>query len=151
MADLAVWVEEGDYEVPVAFVNALHHLYVLEETEASRLGRASYFRARDADVDGEVVGGIMYARGLVVHQPLSANAALITGSRPFTMGWSSVGGGDTLLGPGVTLTWEGFARLPAPGKPERNGRDAMYQRRVEGRSVVETFTEVDAFFKRIRP
>jgi hypothetical protein len=121
----------------------------LEEFHRSRLTNPHYFNQRDnVDPNGPVVAGIMYARGLNVHS--LTLVATIEAYRPFTLGRSTLQGGDTFQGQGVTLEWKPFAQLPKPGKKETNGRDVMYEQRVQGRDVLETFEESRQFFEAIK-
>jgi hypothetical protein len=148
VARLQAWVKDGDYQDPTPFADALGHLYVLENSHRRRLGDATYFTFRDADINGKVVAGIVYARGISSH--LDVVVAAIEGRRPFTLGRSTLGGGDTLQGPGVKLVWRPFTELPAPQKRETHGRDALYRQRVEGREVIDTFKEVRSFFTAVK-
>jgi hypothetical protein len=57
----------GDPLVP--FAEALNWAYSLEEWHEAQLRKAGvdYYAKRDNDPDGEVVAGVIYARGLVAH------------------------------------------------------------------------------------
>lgn len=145
---LREWIDKGDYDTPTAFVDILHNLYHLEESHKLRLGGKSYYSLRDADANGRVVAGIIYARGVTVHK--NAETLLITESRPFTLGQSLLGGGDTLGGQGVVLVWEALAKLLKPDKAEKHGRDLLYAGRLAGRPVLDTFDEANMFFVTVK-
>jgi hypothetical protein len=147
VAELRKWIMSGDYRQPTAFRYALGSLYELESMHRIRLTDSRYFAERAADADGQVVGGMIYARGLAVHK--DSDVADLIGRRPFTVGRSALGGGDTLRGPGVALVWIAFTALPSPDNPEKHGRDAMYQQHVEGRDVLDTISDAERFFVRV--
>ena len=140
---LRAWIERGDYEHPTPFAEILDHLYRIENGQRLRLGDHSYFPARDSDANGRVLGGIVYARGLTTH--LDVLTTTIEGARPITFGRSKFGNGDQFGGQGVRLVWRAFKELPLPGKPERSGRDLMYQRAVAGNDVMDTLDNVAVF------
>jgi hypothetical protein len=145
---LREWIASGDYKNPTPFADALYNLYTFENGQRQRLGDAKYFACRDTTTEGRVVGGIVYARGLKVH----ARALTVSrqGQRPFTLGRSTLDGGDTLNGLGVILVWVPFARLPLPAIRETHDRDEMYQRHVEGRNAMDTFEDAKAFFELVK-
>jgi hypothetical protein len=89
-----------------------------------------------------VVAGIIYARGVTVHQ--GARSPFIAGRRPFTTWRSPQRAG------GIVLVWEALANLPSPSLLERYERDEMYRLHVEGRSVADTFSDAEAFFTQIK-
>ncbi|MEA3216168.1 MAG: hypothetical protein QOJ19_2324 [Acidimicrobiia bacterium] len=150
VARLQRWIEEGDYGRPTAFAGAIQHLYVMENEQRHRLTDEVYWAERGSHPTGAVVGGILYARGLVTHpKTMLAVPELIEGSRPFTVGRSLLGSGDTLRGPGVALRWAGFATLPPPGKKEQRRRDVMYDQYVAGRAVLDTFADAERFFREL--
>ena len=144
-AALKDWLVNGDYKSPTAFANAMDRLYTIEESFVRQLGKQSYYSARDADPNGRVVAGIVYARGLATHARGLVDE--IDGSRPFAIrGGSAVRGGDGLRAGGVTLRWRPFAALPAPYRPENKNRDTFYMNHVEGRDVLDTFDDALQFF-----
>jgi hypothetical protein len=147
LSRLEAWIVDGDYEHPTPFVEALDHLYRMEERERVRLKDHRYFEERQTHRFGSTVAGMMYARGLQTH--VLDLVATVEGSRPFQVGRSYLGGGDTLRGPGVRLQWRDFADLPPPGKAERHTREVDYQSQVAGRDVVHTFNEAKQFFDHV--
>jgi hypothetical protein len=143
IARLKDWIATGDYQEPTQFLEVLDHIYRLENFHVQRLGKSVYYTRRDADIDGQTVGGIVYARGFSTHKLFEV--AKRTGSRPFTMRRSSLRGGDTLRGPGVRVVWIAHLPLPDPQVKPR-GRDVMYDQRVAGRDVISTFEDAERFF-----
>jgi len=142
------WLQTGDYQQPTQFREVLSHLYELENLHGNRLANR-YFSIRDQDPTGQVVGGIVYARGLAVHHNI--DVASLIGSRPFTFGRSQLGGGDALGGQGVSMQWVGFQELPSPHpKHPARGRDKMYELRVAGRDALATFQDTETFFEMVR-
>jgi hypothetical protein len=140
---LANWIQDGDYQNPTPFLDAMHQLYALEESHRVKLGENAYFAVRDASAEGRTVGGMIYARGLITHR--AATTVAVIGGRPFTVGRSMIGGRDQIEGKGVSVIWRMLAELPLPGRPERHSRDTMYDDRVAGRDVLDTFGDVDIF------
>ncbi len=108
-------------------------LYQLEEWHKTRLQPARYYQARDASKSGQVVGGLMYARGLVQHGSATVEE-LVEGA--FDQNAFSANAFDVGI-----LTWKPFADLPPPGRPETHNRDELYQKRLEGKPVLETLIE----------
>jgi len=130
---LRAWIEAGDYDSPSPVADALAHVYTLESGHRRGLGDQPYFEARSADPAGDIVGALVWARGLLQHH--AADSAVITGRRPFTMGRSTMGGGDVMAGRGVEVLWRDRSDLP-PRDPDTHGRDAMYDRHLAGRDVI---------------
>lgn len=147
IAELRRWITDGDYLSPVPLSNALQHIYTLEESSKRDLGDKEYYSIRNADPKGQVVAGIVFARARVTH--FGAVVEDLEGQRPFTLGRSTLDGGDVLDGRGVTLRWRPRADLPR-GRPERHGRDEHYDQRVDGRDVVDTLEEAREFFTAIQ-
>jgi hypothetical protein len=131
----------------VALAEILTWAYSLEEWHKLRLqglGRA-YYPARDAVPDGQVVAGLIYARGLVAHQ-LTLVGSLITWSSQ--LGVPSAQPGVMQLGVGNTeeWRWKPLQELPAPGQPEKHGRDQLYQAHLAGRPLLEPLQAAVRFF-----
>ena len=142
-ARLRAWVKSGKRIQPTEFRDALHHIYDLENQHRKRLSDSRYFPLRNADSDGRVVGGIVYARGFVSHEGL--DVADLIGHRPFILDRSSLDGDDGLDGQGIAMRWVG--ELPPPSQQHRAmDRDTMYSERVAGRDVMDTFTDAMSFF-----
>jgi hypothetical protein len=107
----------------------LHWLYMLEE-RLRAVFASSYFATRDSDVDGRVVAGLIYVRGLATHVVARPAEARFRG------GYGAVAFGEAPYGGGVTdWTWLPLAALPPPGRPEGYGRDAIYDQHVANREL----------------
>ena len=141
LAALREWVSGGDYGKPTALGNALSAIHALRSSRVRRLGDGGHLDQARADPDGQVLEGLVWVRGAGGHG--RAYGALIEGTRPFRLNHSELGGGDTLQGPGVRLVWRSVADLPGRGG-SREGRQ-LYERRVAGREVLETFAEAARF------
>ncbi|MEU8253243.1 hypothetical protein AB0C06_03105 [Micromonospora inaquosa] len=121
----------------IPFAEALQWVYSLHEYH--RLTRRDFFARAAADRAGETLRAMVYARGLLTHG--MADVTRLTGSRPFRIGVSRLSGGDALDGPGIEVFWADFAALP-PGKPEKHGRDALYQKHLSSVPLLDPFGPV---------
>jgi hypothetical protein len=131
----------------VALAEILTWAYSLEEWHRVRvqgMGR-DYYLARDAVPDGQVAAGLIYVRGLVAHQ-LALVGSLVT--RSSQLGVPSAQPGVMQLGVDNTdeWRWKPLQDLPGPGKPEKHGRDQLYQAHLAGRPLLEPLQAVERFF-----
>jgi hypothetical protein len=124
----------GDPLVP--FAEALGWAYSLEEWHESQLRAIGidYYVRRDNDPDGKVTAGVIYARGLVVHQ--LASVSLLVGL------YSNTYRSD--YGP-YEQRWRPFSELPPPEKKETHGRDKKYEDHVQSQPIVGTMRKVERF------
>jgi len=122
----------------VSLAEVLEWCYRLDVYHSLRIGWPDYEAQRSASPDGKTEAGLIYARGLFTHS-LFAIGQLVT--RPAQMTYRRTGGrrgGSVMIGSGAVLAyhWKAFADLPAPGKPERYGKDAHYQNYVAGQPLL---------------
>ncbi len=80
--------------------------------------RDDYFEARAADPDGEVLGALIWLRGLATHQGSPIRAQI----------WRQVGNSRLHH---ATDGWPTRSSLPA-GKKDNHQRDIFYERHLEG-------------------
>jgi hypothetical protein len=123
----------GDPLIP--FAEALNWAYSLEEWHKAQLGKVGvgYYARRNADPDGEVVAGVIYARGLVAHQ--LANVGHVATLERYYDDYGAYG----------NLIWRPFSELPPPGKPEKKGRDKKYKDHVQHKRLSTTMRAVERF------
>jgi hypothetical protein len=131
----------------VALAEVLTWAYSLEEWHRARLqgmGR-DYYSARDTAPEGQVAAGLIYARGLVAHQLALVGSLVTRSSQP---GVPSAQLGVVQLGVGNTdeWRWKRLQDLPRPDKPEKHGRDQLYQAHLAGRPLLEPLQAVERFF-----
>jgi hypothetical protein len=122
----------------VSLAEVLEWCYTLEEYHVKRIGRPAYEAQRSASTDGQTEAGLIYARGLFTHS-LFVSGQLVT--RPPQMTYQRTGGrrgGAMMIVSGAVSAyhWKAFSDLPAPGKPERHGRDAHYQNHIAGQLLL---------------
>jgi hypothetical protein len=124
----------------LSLAETLTWCYALEEhLRQGRGGNAAYFLTRDADPDGQALAGLMYARGLVTHS-LVTTAQLVDVLQPPAMrSLPGERGGRVMHSAGLisSYRWKPLAKLPLPGRPEKNGRDAFYDLHVADRPLVQ--------------
>jgi hypothetical protein len=123
----------GDPLVP--FAEALNWAYSLEEWHEAQLRKAGvdYYAKRDNDADGEVVAGVIYARGLVAHH--LAKVGLVASLDRYYDDYGAYG----------NLVWRPFSELPPPDKPEKKERDEKYKQRVQHKRLSVTMRAVERF------
>jgi hypothetical protein len=92
-----------------------------------------YYAKRDNDPDGEVVAGVIYARGLVAHHLVKVG--LVASLDRYYDDYGAYG----------NLVWRPFSELPPPDKPEKRGRDDKYKRRVQHKRLSVTMRAVERF------
>ena len=137
--------------------DVLAALYDMEKFE--QLAVPTYYAIRDLSPRGQVVGGLIYARGLATHKdasvrllawrPIKQDYVGVGGEwRPIKQHYVGVGGEwRPVTGSAVGVAeWPPLATLPRPDGPERHGRDLMYGACVAGRSLLEPLQEARAFF-----
>lgn len=127
----------------IPFAEALQWVYSLHEYH--RLTRPDFFDRAAAHPAGETLRAMVFARGLLTHG--LADVTRLTGSRPFRIRISRLGGGDALDGDGIEVYWADLAALPPPGKPEKHGRDALYDKYLSGVPLLEPFGPVRDWLK----
>jgi hypothetical protein len=99
----------GDPLVP--FAEALNWAYSLEEWHEAELRKAGvdYYAKRHNDPDGEVVAGVIYARGLVTHRLVKVG--LVASLDRYYNEYGAYG----------NLVWRPFPELPRPTSRRRKG------------------------------
>jgi hypothetical protein len=99
----------GDPLVP--FAEALNWAYSLEEWHEAELRKpgVDYYAKRDNDPDGEVVAGVIYARGLVAHHLVKVGLV------------ASLDRYYDDYGAYSNLVWRPFPELPRPTSRRREG------------------------------
>lgn len=117
--------------------DALDGVYRLEEMRRRQSG-PEYYGVRDSVPDGQVVGGLVYVRGLATHQTILASTFI-----DLFPSETLYPGPDVF--PGRTWRWKAFESLPPPAKLERWGRDTMYQEHVERRDLLVTLETAWSF------
>jgi hypothetical protein len=119
----------------VSFAEALNWAYSLEEWHEAQLKRVGvdYYARRDADPDGEIVAGVIYARGLVAHHLV--RVGLVASLERYYDDYGAYG----------NLIWRPFSELPAPDQPEKHGRDDKYKARVQHKRLSLTMHAVERF------
>jgi hypothetical protein len=127
----------------ISFAECLQWIYSLQELHRSRL--PGFYQLAAANLGGEIFSAMVYARGLLTHG--MADVTRLTGSRPFRVGVSRLGGGDAIGGSGISVIWADFSALPLPGRPERYGRDVLYRTHLEGQPLLIPFGTVIPWLK----
>lgn len=134
----------------ISLGEALEWCYRLEEYHAKRLGRRAYSALRAGSNDGRALAGLMYARGLFTHLLVPA-AALVTlpGSRrpPLYRGRRRT---MAIIQPSTEYRFKPLSSLPAPGKPEKHGRDALYRLHLENKPIDIPMKEALHFLTQIK-
>lgn len=133
-------------------------LYQCEEAE--RAHDLGYYAHRDASPEGRTMGGLMYGRGLVVHKQAEVKQAMLVSAEAFIVVEGELRPAEMFISVSGELkpakammsvtAWPKLAVLPAPGRPERNGRDVMYDDHVAEKPIVRPFREAIDYLTRQR-
>lgn len=137
--------------------SALDRIYRLEE-DASKPSRDDYFTRRNADSNGLAVGGLVWVRGLSVHDGhAELRRMLWEPGKTYVMtndGWRETtihvlaDGEWRPTRPHIAVArWPTRDTLPEPGKVERNGRDLMYDEHVGGKALMPPLDAAHAYFE----
>lgn len=119
-----------------AMGEALKWVHSLEEWYRERLGDRNYFAERAQRHDGQLVGGLVYAR-MFEHHEIVEVADL---DDRWTDIWTDLYG---------VLVWR--QQLPPPKKPGLvKGRDVFYERHAADKLVLETLDVARGFFHHMR-
>jgi hypothetical protein len=124
----------GDPLIP--FAEALNWIYSLEEWHRKKLEAlgVNYYARRDGDPDGEILAGVIYARGLVAHH--LASVGILADLDRYYDDYGAYG----------DWVWRPFSDLPPPNWPEKHGRDDKYKRHVQHKRLRKTMRAGERFF-----
>lgn len=118
-----------------ALTEILCWIYGLEEWYRNHLG--TYYTERDSRTDGQLVGGLVWARTFAQHE-LARTADIGDLYSDF---YTSMFG---------VLVWRARPQLPPPNRSETRGRDAFYDRHLSNQVVPETIATAQQFFAHLR-
>lgn len=113
-------------------------IYGLEEWYCTHLGNDYYYAERDSRPDGQLVGGLVWARNFAQHE-LARTADL--GDRYSNFFTEMYG----------VLVWRPRSQLPSPQRPEKWERDISYDRHLADQVIPETIATAQRFFAHLRP
>lgn len=131
-------------------LNALHQC----EQRAKRADQLSYFRRRDAATNGQIAGGLIWARGLIEHHDAEMRARLF---RPFAIAredhspqplvYRPANAGETAMVFVDDVLWPDRRSLPTPGRRYKaHQRDTYYDLLVAGRPLIEPLRAARSYF-----
>lgn len=144
--------DRGDEDAIWAGIqDVLTCLYRFEEQER-RSGGSGYYRDRGSSTGGQIVGGLIWLRGLILLNDVEVRSHLF---RP-----SAIAGGDnspqplTVLSvPGGQLVfvddvvWPERRQLPAPGRRYKaHHRDRYYDQHIAGQSLMGPLRAAQSYF-----
>jgi hypothetical protein len=120
-------------------------------------GRAlpGYDARRDGEDGGRTVGGLVYARNRHAHNLVTAGEAEFIVPAPTVIQMPPGEPAAASSGRGTVFAmrarWVPLVALPPPDRPERHGRDAMYDGHVAGRPLREPLDEAAAWLDTVFP
>jgi hypothetical protein len=131
--------------------NVLGCLQRLEE-QAKSTADLAYYRHRGNSTGGQIVGGLIWVRGLVVHHDAEVRIRLF---RPFAiagednapqpLAYKSIPGSDPIFVDDVV--WPERRHLPAPGRRYKSHqRDAYYDTVVAGEPLMGPLRAARSYF-----
>jgi hypothetical protein len=142
--------ERGEGDVLVALAETLYWAGTLDDLHSKEsIDLMTYYRVRDADPDGAVLAGLIYARNLTTHS-LAAVSELVVSPWPHVTQAGLAGRpGGRIHAPPIRedFRWKSFAELPLspPEHPEKHARDEKYRRHIEGRNLLDPIGEATRF------
>jgi hypothetical protein len=117
---------EGGALVAVALSEALYWIAWSDYYGLKHVN--DYSQKRDSSPGGRTVGGLGYARNFEAHELISTTDDA----------W-----------PEIPLRWTTFLNLPAPKRPERRGRDQMYDEKVAEQPLSQPIAYARAWLEAI--
>lgn len=121
----------------IALGEALNWAHSLEDWHRKRLGNNRYSKERGSRTDGQIVGGLTFARNFDHHDLVTVAAMGDVYTDFFT----------EMFG---TLVWRD--KLPPPPNPRIvHGRDKFYAQHLADKAVLDTLVVAQQFFTYIRP
>jgi len=134
-------------EVLVSLAEVLHWSYALDDHHSNGGKRKSYLLKRNADPDGAALAGLIYARKLATHSLATVGELVITSRPQVILGGAGIALSRVILPARqeADFRWRGFGDLPLPGRPEKGGKDRMYEQHLGGRILLEPINEGTRF------
>lgn len=134
---------------------ALDWLYRAEELCAC--ADPGYYTRRDSCDDGRALAGLIYVRGVSVHHQADLSARLWPTQETKMLMGGVLKPAKPLMYTGTELVtpqrrilaprWPRLDQLPPPGRPERRGRDVMYEEQVAGKRLVTPLQAAARFLR----
>lgn len=129
----------------ICLAEALGWLYSLHEVFRERLGNHRFFSRVRGSVDGGTFLGLIWARGAVSHHLTNVTYIVMDETTSGIPGAAVPG--LMRLGSAGTLEphWVEVDAVPSLKRPEKHGRDAMYDRCVGGQLLLPPLERVFLF------